>query len=242
MARMKRGALVAFTMTIVATLIAGCNQPYSTPPAVTNTPINPSNLFATPSGNTGLTDVEIFATQTAQAANPNLLNTATPGGEISQDATFTATPFVQLPASPSPVPSATLAIPPSLPTSTFAPPPASDGSRPQTYTLQSQEFPFCIARRYNLDPDSLLAQNGLNSGTVFYAGYSLNLANVASPFPGNRALRTHPATYTVTGGSDTTVYGVACTFGDVTPDAIVAANPGISLGSVLNAGQMLNIP
>lgn len=241
MARMKRSAWIACTLTILSALITGCNQPYSTPPAVTNTPIDPSNLFATPStGDTGLDDVEIFATQTAQALNPNLLSTATPGA-APESATLTSTPFVQLPASPSPMPTSTLAIPNNVPTST----PGSSapvGNRPQTYTLQSEEFPFCIARRYNLDPASLLAQNGLSSGTVFYAGVVLNLSNVSSPFPDNRALRAHPTTYTVTGNADTTVYGVACKFGDLTPDAIVAANSGISLGSTFNVGQTLNIP
>lgn len=241
MARMKRGASIASTLVMLSLLIAGCNKPYSTQPAVTNTPINPDSLFATPStGDTGLDDVEIFATQTAQALNPNLLNTATP--EVApQDATLTSTPFVQLPASPSPMPTSTLAIPGNLPTST----PGSSapvGNRPPTYTLQSEEFPFCIARRYNLDPDSLLAQNGLSSGTVFYAGIVLNLSNVSSPFPDNRALLPHPTTYTVTGNADTTVYGVACKFGDVTPDGIVSANSGFSLGSTFSVGQTLNIP
>lgn len=240
MAGMKRGALVASTMMLVTVLISACNQPYSTQPAVTNTPINPDSLFATPATDeTGLTDVEIFATQTAQGLDPSLLNTATPAGATPQNATVTATPFVQLPANPTLTPTATLALP-SGSTSTSAPVPA--GSRPPTYTLQSQEFPFCVARRYNLDPDSLLAQNGLSSGTVFYAGYQLNLSNVASPFPGDRALRAHPTTYTVTGNADTTVYGVACKFGDIEPSAIVQANSGITLNSTLSVGQTLNIP
>jgi LysM repeat protein len=226
-------------MMLVAVLISACNQPYSTAPAVTNTPINPDSLFATPANDeTGLDDVEIFATQTAQGIDPNLLNTATPGG-APQDPTATLTPFIQLPTDPTLTPTATLALP-SGSTSTSAPVPA--GSRPQTYTLQSQEFPFCIARRYNLDPESLLAQNGLSSGTVFYAGVVLNLSNVASPFPDNRALQHHPTTYTVTGNADTTVYGVACKFGDIEPSAIVQANPGISLSSTLTVGQALNIP
>lgn len=238
---MKRGTRVASTLMMVAVLISACNQPYSTPPAVTNTPINPDSLFATPAveQTTGLNDVEIFATQTAQGLDPALLNTATPGG-ATQNPTVTATPFVQLPTIPAVTSTATLAVPSGAATSTVASVPA--GNRPATYTLQSQEFPFCIARRYNLDPDSLLAVNGLSSGTVYYAGYQLNLSNVASPFPGNRALQPHPTTYTVTGSADTTVYGVACKFGDVTPDAIVAANSGLSLGSTLSVGQTVNIP
>jgi hypothetical protein len=55
-------------------------------------------------------------------------------------------------------------------------------------------------------------------------------------------LITHPGTYVVTGNADTTVYGVACKFGDVTPDSIVGANSGLSLGSTLSSGQSLNVP
>jgi LysM repeat protein len=182
--------------------------------------------------------VEVFGTQTAQGANPNLFATLTPTiGVAPQNPTATQTPIVSLPSNPTLT--ATLALP-SGPTTTSVP----AGSRPQTYTLQSQEFPFCIARRYNLDPESLLTQNGLSSGNVFYAGYQLNLSNVASPFPENRALRPHPGSYTITGNADTTVYGVACKFGDVEPSAIVSANPnsGITLNSVLTVGQTLSIP
>ncbi len=240
MAGMKRGAVVASTMIMMSVLVSACNQPYSTQPAVTNTPINPDSLFATPATqSSGLTDVEIFATQTALGIDPSLLNTSTPGATTPQSSTLTSTPFVQLPTTPTLTPTATLALPSG---STSTPGSVPVGSRPPTYTLQSQEFPFCIARRYNLDPDSLLAQNGLSSGTVFYAGYQLNLSNVASPFPGEPALRAHPTTYTVTGNADTTVYGVACKFGNVTPDAIVSANSGITLNSTLSVGQTLNIP
>jgi LysM repeat protein len=239
---MKQVTLVAPTLMLAAVLITACNQPYSQAPAVTNTPINPQSLFATPATDEAeLSDVEIFATQTARSIDPSLLNTATPDSAL-QTPTVTLTPFVQLPTNPALTPSATLAIPSGGSTSTPVSVPA--GSRPPTYTLQSQEFPFCIARRYNLDPDSLIAQNGLSSGTIYYAGYQLNLSNVASPFPGDRALQAHPTTYTVTGNADTTVYGVACKFGDVEPSAIVSANSsaGITLGSTLTAGQTLNIP
>ncbi len=238
---MKRGTWVAFTLMMSAVLISACEQPYSTPAAVTNTPINQENLFATPaSGNpTGLSPAEVFATQTAQLADPNLVPTFTATSSGATNPTATQTPFVSLPINTTtPItPTATLALPGGVTSSPFP-----SGSRPATYTLQSQEFPFCIARRYNLDPESLLAQNGINNGTVFYAGVVLNLSNVASPFPDNRALRPHPTTYTVTGNADTTVYGVACKFGDVFPDAIVSANSGITLGSTLSVGQTLNIP
>ena len=241
MVRMKRGAWAASTLALVAMITSACEQPYSSAPVVTNTPIDPNSLFATPiSGATEMSDIEAFGTQTAQAANPV---TSSPA---AQNPTATLTPFVSLPSNPTLTPTATLAVPggvtitpiSGVPTSTSLP----SGSRPSTYTLQSEEFPYCIARRYNLDPDSLLTQNQLSSGTVFYAGVVLNLGNVPSPFPGVRALRSHPTTYTVTGNADNTVYGVACKFGDIEPSAIVSANSGITLNSTLNVGQNLSIP
>jgi len=223
---------------LVAIITSACNQPYSQAPVVTNTPIDPSSLFATPigSGPTEISDVQVFGTQTALASV-----TGSPVVDASPTLAVaaTVTPFVSLPTNPTVTPTSTLALP-SGPTST--PLPANTGSRPSTYTLQAEEFPYCIARRYNLDPDSLLAQNQLSSGTVFYAGVVLNLTNVASPFPGVRSLRSHPTTYTVTGNGDTTVYGVACQFGDIEPSSIVSANSGISLGSTLTVGQTLSIP
>ena len=46
----------------------------------------------------------------------------------------------------------------------------------------------------------------------------------------------------MTGNGDTTVYAVACLYGDVDPARIVQANPGLSLGSILTIGQRINIP
>jgi len=241
MVRMKRGAWVASALALVAMITSACEQPYSSAPVVTNTPIDPNSLFATRIGGaTEMSDIEAFGTQTAQAANPV---TSSP---VPQSSTATSTPLVSLPNNPTLTPTATLAVPgevtitpiSGVPTSTSVP----SGSRPSTYTLQREEFPYCIARRYNLDPDSLLTQNQLSSGTVFYAGVVLNLSNVASPFPDVRALRPHPTTYTVTGNADNTVYGVACKFGDIEPSAIVQANSGITLNSTLSVGQSLSIP
>ena len=84
-------------------------------------------------------------------------------------------------------------------------------------------------------------------------GYSNNFLNfpydfnadgygdvLTAGFPGTRALRNHPATYTVA-ASDETVYSIACLFGDVDPSAIAQAN-NISPGAALSAGQQLSIP
>jgi len=235
MARIKRGAMVASTLMLVAIILSACNQPYSQQPSVTNTPIDPNSLFATPlSGATQMTDVEIFATGTQAALQTTTPVTATSTGiGVTPQASATSTPVINLATNTS---TATLAVSGSGPSLT----PLPAGARPATYALQSGEFPYCIARRFNINPDELLALNGLADGDIYYSGLTLKIPQSASQFPGNRMLRTHPTTYTVA-SSNETIYGVACEFGDIDPSAIAQAN-GISAGAALTAGQQLKIP
>ena len=149
-----------------------------------------------------------------------VINRLAPNITITPQATFTSTQAV-------------VGAGTTLPTS------APVGSRPSTYTLQRGEFPYCIARRFDVNPEELLSLNGLSDGSIYYPNLSLRIPQSGS-FPGTRALRSHPATYTVA-ASDQTVYGVACVFGDVDPAAIAQAN-GLSVGAALTAGQSLSIP
>lgn len=237
MATMKRGALVASTLALVAIIAAACNQPYSQPPSVTNTPINPNSLFGSTTPN-GMATVQDFATGTSQALTgtpTTALITPTPaGGGTPGTATITLTsPVVVNPTSMAATATSTLAVSGTQPTS--LPP----GSRPSSYTLQKGEFPYCIARRFDVNPEQLLTANGLTRGDIYYPNLTLTIPASAGPFPPPRALRTHPTTYSATAGQ--TVYGVACVFGDVYPSAIAAAN-NISESTVLTAGQSLSIP
>ncbi|MDL1912530.1 LysM peptidoglycan-binding domain-containing protein [Chloroflexi bacterium CFX6] len=229
MSRMKRGSTIASTLLLVAMLISACEQPYSTPPVVTNTPIDPNSFFSTPiaSQPTSMQDVENITTLTAIAAEA----TPTPiisGTEAPGSATLTPTSIIGI------VPTATQAVA-SVPTSTSAP----VGSRPTTYTLKKGEFPYCIARRYNVDPEALLRLSGLSSGVLYPPGTVLTLPQ-SGTFPEERTLRSHPTTYTVT-SADETVYGVACLFGDIEPLTIAQHN-NISVDAALTVGQTLNIP
>lgn len=240
MASIKRGALVASTLMLIAILVSACNQPYSQQPSVTNTPIDPNSLFATPLGQTpSMGDVETFGTGTALALSGTPF-AGIPTQTLSVDSTSqnllaTATPLVSLNTA-----TATLAVSGTLATSS-GPLPTSVpvGSRPSTYTLQKGEFPYCIARRFDVNPDTLLSLNGLSDGSIYYPNLNLKIPQSGS-FPGTRALRNHPATYTVT-GSNQTVYGIACLFGDVDPSAIAQAN-NISPGAALTSGQQLSVP
>ena len=241
MASMKRGAVVASTLMLIAVIASACNQPYSQAPSVTNTPINPTSLFTTPgTPDITMSDIAYFGTQTAlaQTGTPQTVATQTPGvGVTPQD--LSATPIVS--TNPAFTSTSTLAVSGTLSGTSSGPLPTSApvGTRPTEYPLHKGEFPYCLARRFDVDPDALLSLNGLSSGNIYYPNRTLKIPQSGS-FPGTRALRNHPATYTVS-SSDETVYGVACLFGDVDPAAIAAAN-NISADAALTAGKQLSIP
>lgn len=110
---------------------------------------------------------------------------------------------------------------------------------PTTYTLHKGEFPYCLARRFNINQDSLLTLNGLSINVQLPAGYTLQIPQSAGPFFGPRALKAHPSNYTVLAGD--TFYSIACLFGDVDPRAIAVAN-GMGVSESLSAGKVIQIP
>jgi len=235
MARIKRGIIIASTLMLVVVITSACKTPYSQAPAQTVTPVPQSNLFASAQPTT-MGDISTFAAQTAivQLTTSPGVPVASPtigAGITPQAATATNTPLVSV----NPTTSATLAVP-NGPSAT----PIPAGSVPGTYTLQSGEFVYCIARRFNINPDEILALNGIVDSQTIYPGLTIKLPQAGSAFPGNRMLRNHPASYTVSGSGES-VYSVACAFGDIDPARIAQAN-NISVGASLNAGQTLNIP
>jgi LysM repeat protein len=168
----------------------------------------------------------LILTQTAVAAQ------GTSGG--GQAATATQQP-----------PAPTVVVPPTKVPPTFTPlpvvvvPTATPGL-PTTYTLQSGEWPLCIARRFNLDASELLALNGLTMDSLPAAGTVLKIPQTGNHWAyDGRSLINHPATYTIKTGD--TIYKVACAYGDVDPNAIIAAN-GLKSPYSLTAGQTLRIP
>ncbi len=179
MASTKRGATIASILMLVAVILSACNQPYSQAPSVTNTPINPNSLFATPLGQpTNMSDVQSFATGTALA----ILN-GTPGAEVATatpavnttpagNETITPTSIIALPTNAVTTPTATLAVASTnaVSTSQVVNTSVPVGSRPATYTVQQGEFVFCLARRFDVDPDQILTLNGLSDGQLVYPG------------------------------------------------------------------------
>ena len=238
MARIRRGAAVASMFMLIAVVISACKTPYSTAPASTPTT---GSLFETPIDQTpGITmsDVANFGTSTALALSgtPEVIPTQTLSVvEGTQDLSATETPTALASADPAFTSTATLAVSGTLSTS------APVGSRPSTYTLQRGEFPYCIARRFDVNPNDLLARNNLTTAQAYNLapGTVLSIPQSGS-FPPPRALRSHPPSHTVASSTDT-LYSIACFYGDVDPAAIAQAN-NIAVGAALTSGQTLVIP
>jgi len=195
-------------------------------------------------GQTGSQGTSPEATQTSEAAGgqqpvaPQPTETSEPAGgqqPVAPQPTQTSEPSGgQQPVAPQP----TQAVEQPTQSAEIVVPTSTPGI-PSSYTLQPGEFPYCIARRFNVNPFELLSINGLTTSSVVRGGTTLRIPQTGNHFPGERSLKSHPTTYTV--GSGENIYMVACKFGDVGPDAIGYAN-GLSVPYTLTAGQTLNIP
>ena len=225
---------------IFAFALAGCERAASSPTLPTATlETAPLTMNETAEDPMGL--LYQYATQTAMYTTPQpeatinaLTGSETPGG-------VPITPGAEV------TPTATSVLPPTGIPGTQTTPFVTPGAaitqvigRPATYTLQAGEYPYCIARRFNVDPEELLAINGLTDGELFAPGLVLTIPQTGNPFPEPRALRTHPATYTVSSAEDT-IYKIACYYGDVDP-AQIASNNGLTPPYTLTSGQTLNVP
>jgi LysM repeat protein len=218
---MSKKVIVLIALTIIASLFfAACER--SAAPVVLATPTE-AGATTLP---TGISLVQAWGTSTAVA-----MQTAQAQGLISPTPSLTPTPNGLTPVVETLAPAVTTPI---IVVPTLTP------GRPATYTLQKGEFPYCIARRFNLNPADLLAANGLTLASASSLQPGLQLTIPASgSFPGDRALRAHPAQYTVQ--VDDSIYRIACYYGDVDPASIAFAN-GISVTTPLTTGQLLNIP
>ncbi|HTX92743.1 MAG TPA: LysM peptidoglycan-binding domain-containing protein [Anaerolineales bacterium] len=240
---MLKKLVIVFALAVAGTmLLSACKLSAGTPMPILATPtVQGANPVSQP---TGISLVEAWGTSTAiyqqtAAAQGLLPATATPttGFSFSTD-TPTLAGFV---------PTSTSIVPPTggAPTATtggqpvIIVPTATPG-RPATYTLQEGEFPYCIARRFNVNQQELLSINNLpDTPPLLQPGFVLKIPQTGNPFVGTRALHPHPTTYSV--AVNDTIYAIACYFGDVDPTSIAAAN-GLSLSSPLTVGRVLNIP
>ena len=236
---MKKLALII--LAVLAITMSACTRAAST--AVVATPTPDAN-FPQPVSTTNMNAIELAGTQTAIATAGLPMPTAEATSEAGSTEVAvlnpTFTPLAGIEATP-----VSTALPSVTPQSQAANTPVSastsvPASNPGTYTLHDGEFPYCLARRYNVDPGALLTLNGLSANQSYYApGTKISIPQSGGSFPGVRALKAHPTTYTVRSGD--TIYSVACGFGDVDPMAIVSAN-GLSGSYALTVGATIQIP
>lgn len=213
--------LVFFVIMLIALSLAACERSASTPP-----PDNATG-FPTLEGSTQdpIDELNQFSTQTAIAAEAGDNSGETEDGNETEG------------EQPPEEPQAT-EVPEEQPAAT--PVPEKDYPVPKKYTLKKGEFPYCIARRFDISPGALLAANGLGSSSVTYTGQTLTIPQDAGSFDaGSRPLRAHPTDYIVQAGD--TVNSIACLFGDVYPEAIEDHN-GLSGAYTISVGQTLKIP
>ena len=195
MASMKRGAMVASMLVLFSIIASACNQPYSTPPSVTSTPINSNSLFQTPLGQaTNMTDVQNLATASALALSGNsssrrcncdpersrccrichphhhdLITHQCRNHTNSDPGTICRHhKFARLHKSARFHQSACRNI--------------GTGSTSSHLYTSSREFVYCIARRFNVDPDQTLAINGLSDAQTIYPGLVLKIPSPELPW------------------------------------------------------------
>lgn len=220
----KRVYTIILVILVAGLLLTACERPASVAPVTTPTQ-NGEIPFPVATQPQIMKDI-LAATQTAAA----LLGTKTIPRATNTPATSGTAVTIPL------VTSTSVTLATAIPTKVIYPTPTP--GKPSRYTLKNGEFPYCIARRFNVNPADLLAVNGLNVKSVVSPGTILTIPQTGS-WPGTRALKTHPTTYTVVYGD--TVESIACGFGDADPNTILAAN-GLSAGVILKQGQFLQIP
>jgi LysM repeat protein len=222
--------VVALSMILA---LSACQRSASNSPVATST--KSSGLpFPTPIPNDSLKTAQA-GTQTAQALTK-------PTTAIVAGGTETPAPTKagsDNPAATTVPPTTVVVQPTATQAAVIVMVPSATPGHPATYTLQGGEFPFCIARRFNVDAGTLLAANGLNINSKPPIGFVLKIPQTTVWSNGTRALIAHPGSYTVNAGD--TIYKIACYYGDVDPNAMIVAN-SLKSPYTLTAGQVLQIP
>ena len=233
---LKKTYSVSLLLMLMMMLVSACSRSVLGPSIPTATGAGTSPF--PPATINSIESVQLFATQTAlvgtllagggnRGTTTTAISTSTPPG--------TGTPF-------SGQVSPTFFVPSITPTGNTIVPVigTSTPGRPSQYTIMPGEYPFCIARRFNVDPNELLALNPhAGSESNLPTGLVLTIPQTGNPFPGDRSLHDHPTTYTIP--ESMTVYSLACYFGDIDPSAIILAN-NLAVPFTVNAGQTMNIP
>lgn len=222
---MSKKTIVYFLFILIFSLaLSACERSASTAPLSTATeaPVAGEATSSDP-----MEMLRSFATQTAQAMSGTTQPVATAIGTSQSGAPVTTPLTLPTVAAATQTPVTGTAVP-------------ATNAKPATYALQEGEFPYCIARRFDVNPDELINLNGLGSGGQYYPGLVLKIPQTGNPFPPPRALLKRPvASYTVASGEN--IYKIACNFGDIDPITIASANNLVS-PYTLKTGQVITIP
>ncbi len=228
---MKSKLLVFATIAILASiLVAGCERPAPLPSTVPTA----TSEIPFPLPNNPTLDTTQLGTMTAVAKTPPVVTAVPTQG---QQQPVENTPVPTQPPQPQPT-----EPPPPAPTNPPPPViqvPSATPGRPSTYTVQAGDTFYCIARRFNLPVAEFLSLNGLSTSSFAQIGQVVKIPQSGTWNSGDRALKAHPAQYTVVAGD--TLNRIACKYGDVDPSAILAAN-GFSSANDIKAGNTINIP
>jgi len=225
---------VLIVFLIVISLVA-CTRSLAKSEKAATTDSAEGSLVTPASGTEVMGQIYLLATQTAMVLQGSA--SQQPGTEQVTEEVVTSTPGLEASATEeSTQPEET--SPPDSEQVQIVVPTATPG-RPETYVLQKGEFAYCIARRFDVNPNELLRVNGIPPDITLQPGTELKLPESDRGYPGNRALREHPTTYSV--NPEDTIYSIACLFGDADPNAIAYAN-NLSSPYTLTAGQEIYIP
>ena len=237
-AQKKTKLFLVIAIIIIAIASTGCERTYEAIDENLATPEVAGDGFSTPlpevDGMEGLLELGAQTleaqTLTAEAGGADADAPAEAETEDAQPADTEATETPETAATVTPPVIATTVVDP-----------AALVGKPASYTLKKGEFPYCIARRFNVDPKELLSLNSISSAQAqtYQPGLTLSIPQSAAAFPPPRARHAHPISYTVP--SNTTVYGVACFFGDIDPATITSANTIPDINNIA-AGTVLQIP
>jgi LysM repeat protein len=219
---------------IAAGLMAGCTMSYSSPSGSPGA-ASPSGLSSTSPALATMNALRTaFIQQTAQARG------LTPGSE----STNTPSSFATVAVTPTGAQSTPGTAVPTVAAATSTAPivPTSTPGAPSTYKINEGETVYCLGRRFNIDPNDILALNNLGANDNVFPGDVLKIPANGAAFPGTRALHPHTPNmvYPVSAAYDT-IYKIGCYFGDVDPNRIIAAN-NLQPPYTLTSGQKLIIP
>lgn len=232
---MKRNKIILFiaATALLALVLAACQMPASTPPpGVETSPTTGDTNFPRPEDVTNpFEGLELAATQTALAEQGGQQPPPTTGEPTQEQAQPTQSEQEQAQPTQPPQPTDTQAPQVNVPTPT--------PGVPATYTIKPGEFPYCIARRFDVNPSELLSINGLSRFSTVLPGTTLRMPQTGNPWPGDRSLINTPDTYTVRAGD--TIYKIACQYGHVDPEFMARVN-GLEPPYNLEVGQTLQIP